>query len=334
MPAKDTVHVGFLIFPGFPMACLTSAIEPLRAANEIAEKTSFSWTVLSESGAPVTASANVVFQPDQALGSAETLDYLFLLSSPQGTFSNPQAGNGRLRHLVRHGTEIGAASGGIFPLADSGLLLDRTCSVHWCYKSAFQTKYPDIKSNDDVIVIDRGRLTASGSSAMFDMMLRLIENTLDGTIMTEVACWFQHPLVRSEGVSQSVPAFKTDGLAKDMPEPVARAIDIFSQNLEDPLAISDVAEQVNTSPRQLERFFKQSLDQSPLQYYRTLRMNAARQMVVYSGVSLTEIAQSVGYSGTATLAKHYRTEFGLTPSEERKRVNRFRVEHNRPVPST
>ena len=31
------LRLGFLMFPGFPMACLTSAIEPLRAANEIKE---------------------------------------------------------------------------------------------------------------------------------------------------------------------------------------------------------------------------------------------------------------------------------------------------------
>jgi transcriptional regulator GlxA family with amidase domain len=33
---KKKIVLGFLIFPGFPMSCLTSAIEPLRAANEIA----------------------------------------------------------------------------------------------------------------------------------------------------------------------------------------------------------------------------------------------------------------------------------------------------------
>lgn len=332
-PAEDTVHIGFLVFPGFPMACLTSAIEPLRAANEIAETTAFKWSVLSADGCPVTASANVVFHANNALNDADDLDFLFLLSCPQGKFDNPRAGHGRLRHLVRHGMNIGAVSGGIFPLAASGLLADRMCSVHWCYKAAFQSEFPDIAAKDDVIVIDRGRFTASGSVAMFDMMLGLIENTLDGAVMTEVACWFQHPLVRAEGVRQSVPAFKTDRLAKDLPEPVTRAISVFSQNLEDPLTIGDVADQVDTYPRRLERLFKQALGQSPLQYYRTLRMSAARQMVIYSDESLTRIAQAVGYAGSSTLAKHYRAEFGVSPREERKQINRFRVENNRPVPS-
>jgi transcriptional regulator GlxA family with amidase domain len=40
---KKKIVLGFLIFPGFPMSCLTSAIEPLRAANEIAGAEVFAW---------------------------------------------------------------------------------------------------------------------------------------------------------------------------------------------------------------------------------------------------------------------------------------------------
>ncbi len=35
----ENLKIGFLIFPGFPMACLTSMIEPMRAANEISGTT-------------------------------------------------------------------------------------------------------------------------------------------------------------------------------------------------------------------------------------------------------------------------------------------------------
>ena len=46
------LRLGFLMFPGFPMACLTSAIEPLRAANEITGRREFVWRLLSETPAP------------------------------------------------------------------------------------------------------------------------------------------------------------------------------------------------------------------------------------------------------------------------------------------
>lgn len=35
MTENENIPLGFLIFPGFPMACLRSLIEPLRVADEI-----------------------------------------------------------------------------------------------------------------------------------------------------------------------------------------------------------------------------------------------------------------------------------------------------------
>ncbi|CUH83293.1 GlxA family transcriptional regulator [Thalassovita mediterranea] len=332
MTRDSATHVAFLIFPEFPMACLTSAIEPLRAANEISGHDAFSWSVLSEDGAPVTASANVVFQPDHALGDGDKPDYIFVLSGPDARFRAPTTGNGHLRYLARHGVQIGAVSGGVFPLAASGLMLDRTCSVHWAYRSAFEAEYPEITVSDNVIVIDRNRLTVSGAAAMFDLMLGLVEEALDSSIMTEVACWFQHPLVRTAGVSQSVPAFKTDTVTEDLPLAVSKAIEVFTQNLEDPLSIADVADQVHVSSRKLERQFKAALGQSPLHYYRMLRMNAARQQVLYTRNSLTEVAQAVGYSSSSTLTRHYREAFGLSPTEERQKISRFKMENGQPFP--
>lgn len=315
------------------MACLTSAIEPLRAANEIAGREIFEWALLSESGASVTASANVLFQPDMSLAEAEDFDIVFLLSGPQATFSDPRGSNGKLRALARHGSTLGAVSGGIFPLARSGLLDGFDCSVHWCYKAAFTDEFPDLSARDDVIVTDRRRYTASGAAAVFDLMLHLIEDALDEEIMTEVACWFQHPLVRDHGVQQRTPAFHADETADGLPPAVARAVEIFATNMEEPVSVNEVAVEVGLSPRQLERSFKSATGQSPSQYYRTLRLKAARQLVIYSRNSITSIAHSVGYATSATLSQYYRQSFGLSPQEERRKTNLFRVRDNRPIPS-
>ena len=194
---KKKIVLGFLIFPGFPMSCLTSAIEPLRAANEIAGAEVFAWKLISETGDRVKSSALVSFDPDLTLDTADDLDFLILLSSPLAQFKNPKHANGRLRHLARHGVCMGGVSGGVFPLARSGLLAGSTCSVHWCYEAAFEAEFPDLATTDNVILIDRDRFTASGAAAAFDLMLHLVEARLGGSITTEVACWFQHPLMLS-----------------------------------------------------------------------------------------------------------------------------------------
>ena len=101
--------IDFLIFDGFPMACLTSMIEPLRAANEISGQVAFSWTLLAETMEKVRSSAGVSFEPDMALSQTQGPDHLFLLSPPMAQFSNPKAGYGALRTLGRHGTILGGS---------------------------------------------------------------------------------------------------------------------------------------------------------------------------------------------------------------------------------
>jgi hypothetical protein len=61
------LRLGFLMFPGFPMACLTSAIEPLRAANEITGRRNSSGRLVAEASAPVRSSAEIGFDPDVTL---------------------------------------------------------------------------------------------------------------------------------------------------------------------------------------------------------------------------------------------------------------------------
>lgn len=321
--------------PNFPMACLTSAIEPLRAANEICGYEAFRWTLISENGDKITASAQVQFQPDIPLGAADNLDALFLLSSPTSTFLDAKYSNGVLRKLARHGMALGAVSGGVFPLARSGLLGDGIeASVHWCYKAAFANEFPNVKTNDDVLILNPRCMTASGAAAAFDLMLHLIAEQLGKEVMTEVACWFQHPLVRSEGVNQALPSFVSDQTTDNLPDIVSEAIQIFATHIEDPLSIADVADQVGVSARQLERSFRTATEKSPGQYYRDLRMRSARQLLIYSRKSLIAIANAVGYTKTSALTRHYRDCFGISPQEERNRINVFRVTDNRPLPSS
>ena len=330
---ESTTTLGFLIFPGFPMSCLTSAIEPLRAANEISGQAAFDWKLIGETGARVESSAHIWFDADRALTDDLELDYLFLLSGPLARFETPRPSNGRLRSLSRHGVRVGGVSGGVFPLARSGLLAGHRCSVHWCYAAAFAAEFPDHPVEDDVIIIDRDRLTVSGAAAVFDLMLGLIDARLGEEVTTEVACWFQHPLMRGQGVRQKVPTLRRESTSDMLPPSVAEAIRIFGDHIEDPVNVDDVAQLVGLSPRQLERNFKTATGQSPSRYYRNLRMNAARQLVLYSNDSMARIAAAVGYGATAPLVRQYRRAFGATPQQDRQKINLFRVERNRPIPS-
>jgi transcriptional regulator GlxA family with amidase domain len=324
MTERGPLRLGFLMFPGFPMACLTSAIEPLRAANEITGRREFVWRLLAETAAPVRCSAEIGFEPDLTLSAAEGLDHLYLISPPTAQFSDPRRSPARLRWLDRTGVTLGAFSGGIFPLARAGLMEGRPCSVHWCYEAAFKAEFPQVEARAVTILRDGRRITASGAGAVFDLMLRLIEERLGRDCMTEVACWFQHPFVRDADASQKVPVARAGGTTDSLPAAIREAIRLFETHLEDPLRIPDVAQAVGLSSRHFERLFKRETGQSPLRYYHHLRLMKARQRVLYSNDSLREIAASVGYLTSSPMIRHYTELFGVSPRDERRLTQTMR----------
>lgn len=311
------LRLGFLMFPGFPMACLTSAIEPLRAANEITGQAHFHWSLVAETAAPVRSSAEVRFEPDQLLSVCEGIDQLYILSPPTGQFAEPRRSPARLRWLDRTGVVLGAFSGGIFPLARAGLMEGSACSVHWCYEAAFKAEFPKVAASEAAILRDRRRVTASGAGAVFDLMLRLVEERLGRECMTEVACWFQHPFVRDEDARQKVPVARGPGTADRLPVAIRSAIGLFETHIEDTIRIPDVAAAVEMSARHFERLFKRETGQSPLRYYRLLRLSKARQRVLYSGDSLSEISASIGYARPSQMKRDYAEAFGVSPQDER-----------------
>ncbi|SLN76898.1 GlxA family transcriptional regulator [Ruegeria meonggei] len=333
MLAEKRTQIGFLLFDGFPMACLTSVIEPLRAANEIAGQAAFSWSLVTEHGQKVRSSASVRFEAEQKLSDCQGFDILFLLSSPTAGFDTPGTGNGALRSLGRHGTVLGGISGGVFPLVRSGVMQGHPVSVHWCYEAAFEAEFPDMDARSEVIVTTANRYTVSGAAAGFDLALHLIQDRLGGDVAHEVACWFQHPMMRGAGVRQQVPEANMPGTGDSMPPLVSRCVALFAADMSQPISVAEVAQQTGVTPRQIERAFKQATGQSPSHYYRAMRMKAARQMVVYTKDPIPEIAAAIGYGSVAPLVTHYRSAFGLSPSEDRRRINRFRVEDNAPLPS-
>jgi AraC family transcriptional regulator, glycine betaine-responsive activator len=100
------------------------------------------------------------------------------------------------------------------PTRETGCVMTaHRCSVHWCYEAAFKAEYPQIEATETVILRDRHRITASGVGAVFDLLLRRIEDRLDRDTMTEVACRFQHPFVRDQDARQKLPVRRTASTA-------------------------------------------------------------------------------------------------------------------------
>jgi transcriptional regulator GlxA family with amidase domain len=193
-------------------------------------------------------------------------------------------------------------------------------SVHWCYDAAWEAEFPEVETSRNAIERGAGHITVSGAGAVFDLMLRVIEEQGGRPLMTEVACWFQHPFVRDENAPQSMPVARAGGTQDMLPPLVREAVQIFADHIEEPVTIADVADQVSLSERTLERAFKAATGQSPLRFYRLMRLERGRQRVLYSTDTVTKIARAVGFSTSTDFARYYTEAFGVHPTDERRRL--------------
>ena len=92
---------------------------------------------------------------------------------------------------------------------------------------------------------------------------------------------------------------------------------LMEANLGEPLPTEDIARLVGVSRRQLERLFKQHLDELPSRYYAELRLARARRLLQQTSQSILQVGLGCGFSSGSHFSNAYRTRFGRTPREER-----------------
>ena len=72
-----------------------------------------------------------------------------------------------------------------------------------------------------------------------------------------------------------------------------------------------------TSPRQLQRHFLRFLGATPTRYYLKLRIERARELLIYTDANITDIALAVGFSSASHFSQWFRKFQAKKPSDFR-----------------
>ncbi|MCS0496610.1 helix-turn-helix domain-containing protein [Ancylobacter sp. MQZ15Z-1] len=68
--------------------------------------------------------------------------------------------------------------------------------------------------------------------------------------------------------------------------------------------------------------FNQHLGVTPARYYLSLRVDRARELLIYTSQPILEIAVAVGFASTSHLGQWFKRIYGMRPSELRERAGR------------
>jgi transcriptional regulator GlxA family with amidase domain len=316
MTGKDTVRLGFLLFPQFSMMAFSAALEPLRSANRLLGREYYQWVIVSADGDAVVASNGIPIAAQAAFSAVEGIDLLLVCIGLDPLQVQAYPGlRGRLRQLASRGCQVGGVSGGPFLLAEAGLLDGRRCTVHWEYSDFFAARYPRAKLQQDVFVVDRGVFTCSGGTAALDMTLHFIREHHGSDLAMSVAEQFIHPRIREQGDRQRMAVHTRYRITSPK---LAEAIELMEQALADPPGLGDIAQRVELSARQVERLFQRHIGTSPSEFYLSLRLARARTLLRDTSQSVRAIAAECGFKSTSHFSSSYRRAYARRPTDERQ----------------
>ncbi len=306
----------FLLLPGYSMMTLAAAVEPLRSLNRLTGEEHYVWKIASLNGGLLAASNNIPVPTEPIQTALVGADYVIACGGLRVPGPEERAYDMYLMRAMRQESVIGAISTASHLLARAGLLDGYRCTVHWESRAAFEEEFPHIKCSDRLFEIDGKRLTCSGGTAAMDLMLFLIAQQHGYRLAQDVANQFQHEYIRGEEDSQRGGRHETLG---QLPTNLRSAIEIMLVNLEDPLPLSVIAEQVGVTPRQIERLFLRYVRMKPSHYYMKLRVERARDLLIYSDLRVIDAAIATGFKSSSHLSTWYRRLYGVRPSDIRDR---------------
>ena len=246
MPAtrgRDLPHRFLVVgYDGAELLEIASVTSTLTAANRLAGKQLYAWTVLTPGGRPITCDSGLVLRADASLQRTTDAADTMVVSGGYGyehgaTDSTLIAHVGRLAELSGR---IASVCNGAALLAAAGILDGRRAATHWLACDDLARRYPRVDFDPDPIYVRDGHVwTSAGVTSALDLTLAMVEEDHGVQLARQVAralvTFMQRPANQAQ-VSMFV--------ASDPPgNPIVRAaVDFIGSHLAEPLDTALVAD--------------------------------------------------------------------------------------------
>lgn len=95
-------------------------------------------------------------------------------------------------------------------------------------------------------------------------------------------------------------------------------LDYIHNNYMNKILVEDIASAGMVSEAECNRCFNEVVQDSPIKYLMQYRHLRARELLVSTDMSITEVALAVGFTDTSYFIQHFRRQSGMTPKAYRK----------------
>jgi len=323
------LKVTFLLCDQMLATSLSLPLEQLRAAEELAcshvprnKRDTYRMEVklATTDGAPISTHAGITLTPDTSIECIHQSDIVYLPAlwrNPRPILKKNTAVLPWLQHLFENGSQIAGVGTGCCFMAEAGLLNNKPGTTHWNYFDQFQKFYPKVELKREYFITQAGNLFCTGSvNSLADLTIHFIQRYYSRTIASHVERHFFHEIRRAYESSVSY-----QNKINAHPDEDILQMQIWLQdNYGKDIKLEDVAKQFGMSMRTLNRRFKTATGISPLVFLQKVRMEAAKDLLKTSNLSISEVMFKSGYSDNAHFSSLFKKHHGTTPGQYRTTV--------------
>jgi len=303
-----------------PMEILQAASQMARAGGGHTRSAGVRFLLTGRDRQAVTLGSGITLQPELALAEAPPLDLLLLPAiwrNPLPALYDARDWLRLLQDQAAVGTRICSVGTASYLLAEAGLLDGRPATTHWNYFEQFSRRYPAVDLKTRHLITQSDNIYCAGSvNSVADLMVHIVEEWFGSRIARAVENQFSPEIRRSFRAA----AYQNEADSSHHDEVVAQAQQWLQSHLASPVSMERLAAQLRLTPRTLNRRFKRATGMTPLSYLQNLRINAAKELLRHSNLTVGDIAWQQGIQDVSYFSQLFRQHSGMSPLQYRAAV--------------
>ena len=323
--------ISIIAMHGCNAGVLMGVVDIFKSANLILKHVSnceddlFKVSVVSIDGKPVKCSNSYTITVDGGFGLIKDDDVVICLSFSMASADEFIRALERwstistwLKNNAEYFDLIVGTGGGVFLLAEAGLLDNKTASTAWWFDQVFKQRYPAINVDEKSIYVEQGNILCAGTNNSWQIASLVVIEKYAGRDFAKTIS--RYMMIDYERRSLAPDLFISQIQTENK---VVNAADVWIQkNLSKVIRVEDIADYVSVSPRTLVRHFQQALGESPLSYVQKIRIEKCKLLLRISDMTFSEIVYRCGYTDTSSLRRLFKKHNLDTPSAYRQKFRK------------
>ncbi|HTG56646.1 MAG TPA: helix-turn-helix domain-containing protein [Niabella sp.] len=222
----------------------------------------------------------------------------------------------------KQGAELACMCTGAYLLASTGLLDQKSCSLHWNTANHFKGLFPKVKVQTEKLITDEnGIYTNGGGYSFLNLILYLVEKFYDRATAVYCSKIFQIDIDRH---SQSDFVIFNGQKSHDDPV-VQKAQQYIESYYYEKISFEALSRKYAIGRRNFDRRFIKATGNTPLEYLQRVKIEFAKKALESTRKTISEVMYEVGYADMKAFREIFRKITGLSPLEYKGKYNKERT---------